>query len=134
MLQRKMGIRVGVLIAGAALFAALVVPVALGRSSAAPSPKDLAAGKSTFVSTCGACHKLAKAGTVGTIGPDLGKIKPPLTTATLTKAITLGGAKVMTKAQLAKYQTQMTPYKGVLSTKQILQVAQYIASVTGAKS
>ena len=96
MLRSKIGIRVGALIAGAALVAALAVPVALGGSSAAPKPsaKDLAAGKSTFVSTCGACHKLKAAGTVGNIGPDLGAIKPPLVTATLIKAITLGGAKL----------------------------------------
>jgi cytochrome c oxidase subunit 2 len=32
---------------------------------------DLANGKKQFVANCGTCHKLADAGTQGTIGPDL---------------------------------------------------------------
>jgi hypothetical protein len=35
-----------------------------------------------------------------------------------------------TKAQIAKYTTQMTPYKGVLSATQIKQVAEPLDSVT----
>ncbi|HKA26622.1 MAG TPA: c-type cytochrome [Gaiellaceae bacterium] len=32
---------------------------------------DISQGKQLFVAKCGSCHKLADAGTVGTIGPDL---------------------------------------------------------------
>ena len=32
---------------------------------------DLAKGKQLFTANCGSCHKLADAGTPGTIGPDL---------------------------------------------------------------
>jgi mono/diheme cytochrome c family protein len=32
---------------------------------------DLAKGKQLFTTNCGSCHKLADAGTPGTIGPDL---------------------------------------------------------------
>ena len=43
----------------------------------------------------------------GQIGPNLDKVKPALSQALLIKAITNGGASIMTKAQIAKYQTQM---------------------------
>src|SRR5205807_10458011 len=32
---------------------------------------DISQGKTLFVSKCGSCHRLADAGTSGTIGPDL---------------------------------------------------------------
>jgi len=35
------------------------------------SKTDLANGKTLFIEKCGGCHKLARANTVGTIGPDL---------------------------------------------------------------
>lgn len=35
------------------------------------SKPDLANGKTLFIEKCGACHVMARAGTVGTIGPDL---------------------------------------------------------------
>ena len=130
MRRSKIGFRGGVLVTGIALLAVLVVPAALAQRSAAPPAKDLAAGKATFVSTCGACHTLKQAGAVGQIGPNLNKVKPPLTLALYIKAITNGGSSVMTKAQIAKYTTQMTPYKGVLSATQIKQVAEYLDSVT----
>ena len=63
-----------------------------------------------FISTCSACHTLKAAGALGQIGPNLDK--NPLTEATIIKAITNGGATVMTKAQLAKYTTQMTAVQG----------------------
>ncbi|HZO96547.1 MAG TPA: cytochrome c [Gaiellaceae bacterium] len=42
---------------------------AVGRVTAGDG--DAAAGKKLFVSTCGACHVLADAGTKGTAGPNL---------------------------------------------------------------
>ena len=42
------------------------------------------------------------------------------------KAITNGGASVMTKAAVAKYSTQMVPYRSVLTTKQINNIAAYV--------
>ena len=130
MRRSKIGFRGGVLVTGIALLAVLVVPAALAQRSAAPPAKDLAAGKATFSSTCSACHTLKQAGAVGQIGPNLNKVKPPLTLALYIKAITNGGSSVMTKAQIAKYTTQMTPYKGVLSATQIKQIAEYLDSVT----
>jgi mono/diheme cytochrome c family protein len=42
-----------------------------GTGVPASGSVDLAKGKQLFTSTCGSCHKLADAGTTGTIGPDL---------------------------------------------------------------
>ena len=54
---------VGVLVAGAA-----AVLAACGSSG---GDADVVAGKQLFVSKCGACHTLARAGTKGTVGPNL---------------------------------------------------------------
>jgi mono/diheme cytochrome c family protein len=83
-------------------------------------------GKSTFISYCGACHVLMAAGTVGTVGPNLDSVRPRLAKATIIKAVKDGGASVMTAVQVAKFSTQMTPYKGVLTTKQIDHVANFV--------
>jgi mono/diheme cytochrome c family protein len=80
------------------------------------------------VSTCGLCHKLKAAKTVGTIGPDLDKVT--LTEPLIVKAITYGGSSVMTKAQTAKYSTRMVAYKNVLSKKQIQDIAAYVFKAT----
>ena len=49
---------------------ALAATVA-GGCSLKSSGEDLVAGKEAFVAKCGACHKLARAGTTGVTGPDL---------------------------------------------------------------
>jgi mono/diheme cytochrome c family protein len=60
----------------AVLFAVLIPAWAISReggeeaSPSAVSP-NLEGGKELFVTNCGACHTLAKAGTDGIIGPDL---------------------------------------------------------------
>lgn len=46
-------------------------------------------GRTLFVQTCGSCHTLDAAGTVGQIGPNLGDI--PLDEADVLKAIRIGG-------------------------------------------
>jgi mono/diheme cytochrome c family protein len=93
---------------------------------------DPAAGKPLFLTNCGACHTLKAAGTVGNLGENLDKVD--LSEATIVKAITDGGASVMTKAALAKYPTQMSGYKGTLSTTQIQDIAafEYTATHAGA--
>jgi len=57
--------RVALLSAGAAALAAL------GGCTTKDSNDNLVAGKQLFVKKCGSCHVLARAGTKGTVGPDL---------------------------------------------------------------
>jgi mono/diheme cytochrome c family protein len=111
------GVTALMLAAGVPAFA-----VAHGSTKIVGSPK---AGKPLFVSTCGVCHTLKAAGTVGHSGPNLDKVAP-LTEPVIIKAITNGGATVMTKAAAAKYPTQMVAYKGALSTEQINNIAAYL--------
>jgi mono/diheme cytochrome c family protein len=132
MLRIKIGRRIGVGIAGLALVAALIAPAALGHTGAT-KPKLIGnpkAGKATFTSTCSACHTLKAAGAVGNIGPNLDKVAPALTEATIIKAITNGGATVMTKAAAAKYTTTMVAYKGTLSPTAINNVAAFVYTST----
>jgi mono/diheme cytochrome c family protein len=116
-------------IVGLGLAAALFVPAALGHPSAT-TPKlvgNSKAGKVAFLSTCGACHTLKAAGAQGAIGPNLDKVS--LTQALLIKAITNGGSSIMTKAQIAKYTTQMQPYK-YLGTATINNISRYVYEST----
>jgi mono/diheme cytochrome c family protein len=117
--QRVAGLAAGVAVATG------VPAVATAHDATTPkvvgSPK---AGKPLFVSTCGVCHKLKAADTRGTIGPNLDRV--PLPETVIVKAITNGGASVMTKAQVARYQTQMTPYRAVLTRAQIQNIAAFI--------
>ena len=117
-------------VTAAAVFTAAVPTIALAhRSSTTPKlVGNPSAGKPLFVSTCGLCHRLKDAKTVGTIGPDLDKVN--LTEPVIVKAITYGGSSVMTKAQVAKYPTQMVAYKNVLSKKQIQDIAAYVFKAT----
>jgi mono/diheme cytochrome c family protein len=113
-----------------AVFTAAVPAIALAhRESTVPKlVGNPNAGKPLFVSTCGLCHKLKDAKTAGTIGPDLNKVT--LTEPLIVKAITYGGSSVMSKAQVAKYPTQMVAYKNVLSKKQIQDIAAYVFKAT----
>jgi mono/diheme cytochrome c family protein len=82
------------------------------------------AGKNLFVTTCGVCHTLKAAATVGTIGPNLGEVS--LSEPTIIKAITNGGWTVMTKAAASRYTTQMVAYKAVLTPGQINNIAAFV--------
>jgi mono/diheme cytochrome c family protein len=55
----------------AALGAAALASVALAGCELADEPPNLVNGKQLFLQRCGACHVLDRAGTGGTIGPDL---------------------------------------------------------------
>lgn len=52
------------------LAVALALAVFLGACAKQPAP-DLENGKQLFTQRCGSCHVLERAGTAGTIGPDL---------------------------------------------------------------
>jgi len=117
------------LTAAATVAAALPAYALAHRVATSPMPVgNPAAGKPLFVSTCGVCHRLRAAKTAGTIGPNLDKV--PLPQATIVKAIAFGGASVMTKAQVGKYQTQMVAYENVLTAKQIRDISAYVYKST----
>jgi uncharacterized cupredoxin-like copper-binding protein len=80
------------------------------------NPGDPANGKKLFVNTgCGSCHTLKAAGTKGTSGPNLDKTKPSYSK---TVDVVTNGAK------------GMVAFKGVLSTKQIQDVAAFVDNST----
>ena len=61
------------------LFAVLIPAWAISGEEASPEsvPASLDEGKELFVTNCGACHTLAKAGTDGVVGPDLDDLLAP---------------------------------------------------------
>jgi len=64
------------------LFAILIPAWAISREGgeeASPEsvPSSLDEGKELFVTNCGACHTLAKAGTDGVVGPNLDELLAP---------------------------------------------------------
>jgi mono/diheme cytochrome c family protein len=66
----------------AILFAILIPAWAIdreGSSEASPEsvPANLQDGKDLFVTNCGSCHTLAKAGTDGVVGPNLDDLLAP---------------------------------------------------------
>ena len=134
MLQVTFRRRVGVWAASLTLVA-FAAPVALGHASAAPKLAGApAAGKTVFSSTCITCHMLKAVPGGGSIGPNLDKAGPALDESTIIKAVTCGGASVMTKAAVAKFTTTMAPYAPpALTQTQITNVAAFIFSVTHPK-
>jgi len=57
-------------VAGAIALAAVGLAL-VGCEGAPPDDADLESGKQLFITSCGACHALDDAGTVGRIGPNL---------------------------------------------------------------
>jgi mono/diheme cytochrome c family protein len=134
MLQSKRGRLIGGVVAALAVLA-FAVPVAFGHGNA-KAPKLIGnptKGKAVFTTTCSACHTLKAAKSVGTIGPNLDKVKPALTEAKIIVAIQKGGAAIMTKAALAKYATRMVSYKGALTKTQINDCAAFVYTSTHPK-
>jgi mono/diheme cytochrome c family protein len=77
---------------------------------------DPVAGKDVFkAKSCGACHTLADAGATGTIGPDFDVSKPSL------------GRAV---DRIVNGKLGMPSFKGVLTTKQIADVAAYVVQAS----
>lgn len=101
-----------------------------GSQSSSPEEvsSNLQAGKDLFVTNCGACHTLAKAGTDGIIGPNLDELLAPPSASPpapntvkprVLAAINNGGTG----------QGRMP--KGVISGQQADEVATFVAQVAG---
>jgi mono/diheme cytochrome c family protein len=88
-----------------------------GAETPAEPAGDPEAGKTVFADAgCGNCHTLADAGAEGAVGPSLDQLQPDFET--IVQQVTNGGGG-------------MPAYRDELSAQQILDVAAYVASVTG---
>ena len=99
-----------------------------GSQSASPEdvPASLQAGKDLFVTNCGACHTLAKAGTDGVIGPNLDELlAPPSASAPDPATI-----KPRVLSAINNGVAGRMP-KGVLSGQQADEVATFVSQVAG---
>ena len=67
----RRGHPLGRVVAATALIGAAASLTACGSQNAVNASDDVVRGKQLFVAKCGACHTLARAGTKGTVGPDL---------------------------------------------------------------
>ena len=109
---------VGVLVAGAA--------AALAACGSSGSDADVVAGKQLFVSKCGACHTLGRAGTKGTVGPNLDQA--------FQQAVKDGmgrdGIEGAVKEQIAHPRAHSQMPAGLVKGDQAVDVAQYIALST----
>jgi cytochrome c6 len=90
-----------------------VLAVSAPSSSGGSGAAQLALGKTVFKANCGSCHILKAAGTVGTAGPDLDKVKRSV--AVITHQVTSGGRF-------------MPPFSGQLSSAQIAAVAAFVSA------
>jgi mono/diheme cytochrome c family protein len=78
---------------------------------------DPTAGETIFkTGPCAGCHTLAKAGTHGTVGPNLDQAKPPL-------------SRVVDRVLHGK--GNMPPFRSQFSDKQIADVAAFVVQATG---
>ena len=99
-----------------------------GTQSASPEEvaSDLQTGKDLFVTNCGACHTLAKAGTDGVVGPNLDDLlAPPSASAPDPSTI-----KPRVLSAIENGVAGRMP-KGVLSGQQADQVATFVSQVAG---
>ena len=102
---------------------------ALRASPRRSVPASLQQGKDLFVTNCGACHTLAKAGTDGVIGPNLDELlAPPSASAPDPATI-----KPRVLSAINNGVSGRMP-KGVLSGQQADEVATFVSQVAGTGS
>jgi mono/diheme cytochrome c family protein len=99
-----------------------------GSESASPEevPSNLQEGKDLFVTNCGACHTLAKAGTDGVIGPNLDELLAPPSASPPDPAT----VKPRVLAAINNGMGGRMP-KGLLSGQNAQEVANFVANVAG---
>ncbi len=113
------------------LFAILVPALAINREgggSASPQsvPANLEGGKELFVTNCGACHTLYKAGTDGIVGPDLDELlAPPGPSPPDPKTI-----QPRVQSAVENGVGGQMP-KGILTGPQAVEVSEFVAQVAG---
>jgi mono/diheme cytochrome c family protein len=113
------------------LFAILIPAWAISREGgedASPEsvPSSLDEGKELFVTNCGACHTLAKAGTDGVVGPNLDELlAPPSPTPPDPETI-----KPRVQAAIENGVSGRMP-AGILSGEQAETVADFVSQVAG---
>ena len=115
-----------VLLLGVAIPAWAITREGSGDASPESVPSNLDTGKELFVTNCGACHTLAKAGTDGVIGPNLDELlAPPSPTPPDPSTI-----KPRVLSAIENGVAGRMP-KGVLSGQQADQVATFVSQVAG---
>ncbi|MDP9188225.1 MAG: cytochrome c [Actinomycetota bacterium] len=101
-----------------------------GGEEASPQsvPADLQEGKQLFVTNCGSCHVLYRAGTDGVIGPDLDEtLAPPSPTP-------VDPATIQPRVQSAiENGIEGRMPQGILTGPQAEQVASFVAQVAGTR-
>ena len=113
------------------LFAIIIPAWAISREggeSASPQDvsDDLQAGKELFVTNCGSCHTLYKAGTDGVVGPNLDELlAPPSPTDPDPKTIEPRVINAIENGVAGRMPA------GILSGAQAEEVAQFVSSVAG---
>ena len=99
-----------------------------GGEEASPQdvPPELQEGKDLFVTNCGSCHTLYKAGTDGVVGPDLDELlAPPSPTPPDPSTIQ---PRVLSAVQNGVGGKMP---KGILTGPQAEEVAEFVAQVAG---
>jgi cytochrome c6 len=118
----------GGVIKAAAILGATVLSAAFAVASFASTPRiagNALAGKRVWLSAqpaCSLCHTLAAAKAIGTKGPNLDKAKPSY--ARIVRVVTNG------LPPSGHYVASMQSYGGVLSAKQIQNVAAFVYEAT----
>ena len=115
----------------AVLFAIIIPAWAISREggeSASPQdvPDELQAGKELFVTNCGSCHTLYKAGTDGVVGPNLDELlAPPSPTEPDPKTIEPRVINAIENGVAGRMPA------GILSGAQAEEVARFVSNVAG---
>ncbi|HET8975776.1 MAG TPA: c-type cytochrome [Solirubrobacterales bacterium] len=115
----------------AVLFAILIPAWAISREGgeeAAPQnvPANLQDGKELFVTNCGSCHTLYKAGTDGVVGPNLDELlAPPSPTPPDPETISPRVLSAIEQGVAGRMP------QGILTGSQAEEVANFVAQVAG---